>query len=62
MIVNRLPASAFNSMFERFNESVVRMVQVSGGHSLTVDRHMDERMSPCLRQWTGWWKRGCGHV
>ena len=41
MIVNRLPASAFNSMFERFNESVVRMVQVSGGHNLTVDRHMD---------------------
>ena len=53
MIVNRLPASAFNSMFERFNESVVRMVQVSGGRNLTIDRHMDEGVWSCLRQLTG---------
>ena len=28
----------------------------------TVDRQVEEGMWPCLRQWTGRQKRGCGHA
>ena len=28
----------------------------------TIDRQVEKGVGPCLRQWTGRWKRGCGHA